>query len=163
MNDLFTTGAICGILRTSRFTVWGYVNQFPDFFSKDAKKHTRGRRYTLADLEVLEAIRYLKNQHHGVEKIRALLAKGWRPVKNTSQDTKLAAELLQQVIDLVSQYKSQVATVNRIALVYNALQETLQILDKRTREDRSHFVDFEKRFEKFEKIAKKRFPATFDF
>ncbi len=90
----FTTGQILGITLINRMTLFRYVKDFHEFFSETAKQHKKGRRWTVNDLEVVQAIRYLHHEHKGNVYIRQLLSKGWRSSISRPYDIESISRLL---------------------------------------------------------------------
>ena len=73
-----TTGQVSAIVRIGFQSLYVYVRNFPEFFSESARQHTQGRRWTIEDLEMVQSIRCLYHEKAGTQKIRELLASGWR-------------------------------------------------------------------------------------
>ena len=121
-----TTGQISAIIRIGFQSLYVYVRTFPEFFSESARKHTQGRKWTIEDLEMVQSIRCLYHERTGTEKIRELLASGWR-LQNVQIWTK---ELISLLLDqtLVSQEEARLATREVITLK--------QILQERKRNNK---------------------------
>jgi hypothetical protein len=75
----FTTGQVSGICILSHMALYRYVKAFGEFFSEGVRdKHTRGRRWSLADIETIKSIQALFHDRTGPDGIRTLLRSGWR-------------------------------------------------------------------------------------
>jgi hypothetical protein len=78
MPKLLTSGQASGLTQVSYMRLYHYVRDFPEYFSEGAKKHTRGRRWTPADIEIVLTIKALYINRLGKEVITQKLAEGWR-------------------------------------------------------------------------------------
>jgi DNA-binding transcriptional MerR regulator len=134
MSDMnLSTGQLSGITRVSYMALYRYVRDYSEFFSDTAKQHKRGRRWTMADLEVVQAIRYLQHERTPKAEIHRLLSSGWRPPANSAfnmetltrlievtlasaeQSTKMVNDV-QKAVEGIKHYKS-VVTENSMELV----------------------------------------------
>ena len=74
-----TTAQLSAIVRVSFYTLYDYVERFPENFSPGARKHTVGKLWTIEDLELVQSLRSLYRERvGGTEAIRELLATGWK-------------------------------------------------------------------------------------
>lgn len=81
-----TTGRAAGICNLTQKTMRRYIKLFPEFFSSEACKVTRGRRFTAQDLNNLQIIRRLFYDRQKIETIRAALRGEWTsPAKSLYQ------------------------------------------------------------------------------
>jgi hypothetical protein len=94
---VFTTGQISGISGLGRQCLYRYVKDFGEFFSDTARQHKQGRRWTGADLELVESIHALHSKRSTNPKIRELLQGGWRLL----DDRAGAREFISGLVDMV--------------------------------------------------------------
>ena len=97
-EGLLTSGQISGMAGIGKMSLYHYVKDFPEFFTDSAKKHKKGRRWSLSDFEVVQAIRYLYHERKGKEFVRETLAAGWRPAVNPAYSSETLARLINQVL-----------------------------------------------------------------
>ena len=109
-----TTNQVANFTRVSCHTLYVYVRTFPEFFSPSARKPTSGRRWTLEDLEMIQAIRSLYQERAGSEKIRELLAGGWK-LQNVQIWTKQFMALMMEQ-NLITQEELKEATKETVEL-----------------------------------------------
>ena len=76
---LLPTGQVLGVLGIKYRTLYNYLRDFEDYFSKTASKPKKGKRWTADDLSVIQAIRHLHSERRGIEYIKEQLSEGWRP------------------------------------------------------------------------------------
>ena len=99
MNEIkLTTGQISGITMVGFMSLYRYVRDFPEFFNPSARQHKRGRRWTVADLEMVQGIRYLYHERKGKDKIRQMLKDGWRPAANSAYTLETLARLIEATL-----------------------------------------------------------------
>jgi hypothetical protein len=89
-----------------------YTRTFPEFFSEGARKHTRGRRWTNDDIEIILSIKALYHDRIGKENIRKLLSDGWRMEKSAF----FGREALDTLFEACQVYAVNAAEVNKSAL-----------------------------------------------
>jgi hypothetical protein len=73
------------------------TREFPQYFSPEALKHGRGRRWSKNDLDVINAIRMLHHSRQGKAAIEEQLAIGWRPASGSASDR---ADLSRMIMEL---------------------------------------------------------------
>jgi len=113
----FTTGQTSGFSRIGFKTLYNYVRTFPEFFSPTVRQHTPGRRWTQADLEMVQAIRCLYHERTGTEKIRELIAGGWRLEDNHPWTKELISRLIESILAVSTDAKEsaqEVITLKRL-------------------------------------------------
>lgn len=69
MQKTLTTGQVSGLLGIPVCSLQRYVREFSKHFSESARKHTRGRRWTAADIDTLMVIRRLHQEQAGIKAI----------------------------------------------------------------------------------------------
>jgi DNA-binding transcriptional MerR regulator len=74
--DLHTSGEVTGLTKVPAVTVQRYVKTFPEFFSDRAKIHTKGRRYTTKDVELILVIRAFADRGISFKGIKKLIDEG---------------------------------------------------------------------------------------
>jgi hypothetical protein len=94
----FTTGQISGMTLLGASSLYRYVRDFPEFFSPTAKQHIKSRRWTQKDLEMLHSIRCLYHERTGKEKIREMIAGGWRLQDNQAWTRELQSRLIEMTL-----------------------------------------------------------------
>lgn len=95
----FTTGQVSGITQVGRQSLYRYVKEFGEFFSKTATQHKQGRRWTQMDIETIHAIRCLYHDHTGTEAIREMIKGGWKLTDNEAWSRELQSRLIEMVIE----------------------------------------------------------------
>lgn len=131
----FKTGQLSGITRIGYTSLYRYVKDYREFFSQGVRRDKRGRRWSLDDLEIVQAIRYLSHERTGKEKIREMLKSGWRPVTNAAYDRETVARLVEAVLatneqanKLVKSLQKEVDEIRRFRdYVQEARQEVWQM------------------------------------
>lgn len=103
----FTTGQVSGITWTSPPTLYRYVRDFPQFFSPSARKHTKGRRWTLDDLDTIQAIRTLHHSRTGHDKTIEILTSGWRPAINSEAEREQYSRVAEELFKIAEQTKEK--------------------------------------------------------
>ena len=95
-QQVYSTGQVSGITSTSFMSLYRYVKMFPEFFTPEVTKHTRGRRWSEQDLIVLLSIKSLFDRRFGEKIIREKLQGGWRIDQNpaTNQEVLESFELI---------------------------------------------------------------------
>jgi hypothetical protein len=127
MKELeLTTGQLSGVTLLSYGSIYRYVKDFPDFFSDRARQHTRGRRWTIKDLEAVQAIRYLYHDNTPREQIYQMLSEGWRPLMadTTETITKLVEATLTEAAEARKFIKSEQKALEDFRLYNRTLWET---------------------------------------
>lgn len=131
MNEkTFTTGQVLGITLLHRMSVYRYVKEFQTFFSPTAQQHTKGRRWTLNDLEVLQAIKYLRHMHSSKEDIQEILSSGWRPAIKTIYDLERIAIYFDELFAFSEETKEALKEIKKqLAIVQsnNRRSATLEV------------------------------------
>jgi hypothetical protein len=79
-----TTGQVLGIANLGYGSIYNYVREFGGFFSPEVQKHTRGRKWGAADLELVLSIRALRHDNVPTAEIHKKLAAGWRIENNSA-------------------------------------------------------------------------------
>jgi hypothetical protein len=92
-----------------------YVKLYSKFFSPDASKPVRGRRWSLDDIELLLSIKALYHDRTGEAGITELLAGGWRLTKNPLANQDKSRELLADLLDVAELYQAQAKQTDREA------------------------------------------------
>jgi len=72
--DTYHTRTVEGMTDIPIRTIQDYVRDFRDHFSEDARKPTKGRRFTPRDIDILQIIRRLRNERMPDEEIRKVLS-----------------------------------------------------------------------------------------
>ena len=93
-----TTSQILGFTLVGSSSLYRYVRDFADFFSPTARQHKKGRRWTIEDLEVVQAIRCLYHERTGSDRIREMLSGGWRVEFNPMYTKELISRLVEVVL-----------------------------------------------------------------
>jgi hypothetical protein len=109
----FSTGQLLGMVGLNYASLYRYVKTFPEFFGAEAQQHKRGRRWTTADLQTVQAIRYLNHEHVGEKAIRKKLAAGWRPQIIQNNDQELVSRLVDGCLAMVAEAKQLVAVARK--------------------------------------------------
>lgn len=114
-----TTGQVSGLLRLGYDTIYHYLREFPEYFSSTARQGIRGRRWKADDIEMLQAIRCLKQERTGAPRIRELLSSGWRLENEQAWTKELMSRLVESILDLINDLKKSVSNTK-------ALEQTLE-------------------------------------
>jgi DNA-binding transcriptional MerR regulator len=116
LKNGFTAGQTAGITRIAPQSIRRYVLQFPEYFSAEARKPNKGRRYNQQDIKTLLAIRNLKTGHHGEAKIKAALQGELSNLPDFDQlDAIKLVEAAQRVIGRANDLVWEAKTKNRQA------------------------------------------------
>lgn len=86
IDNQYSTGQASGITRIPIRTMQAYVKDFREFFSEDASKPAKGRRFTDADIDKLQTVQRLRAERVPDEEIRKVLT-GEKPLKLAHQFT----------------------------------------------------------------------------
>jgi len=114
MNEIIlTTGQISGLTMVGYMSLYRYVRDFPEFFSPPARQHKRGRRWTVADLELVQGIRYLYHERKGKNNIRQMLKDGWRPEANSAYHFETLTRLIEATLAVSEDAKRIVKDAQR--------------------------------------------------
>lgn len=73
MANEYTTGQVMGITRTSPATLYRYTQAFPEFFSEQARRPRRGKRWTAQDVNLIYTIRQLYFSRFSRRAIREII------------------------------------------------------------------------------------------
>lgn len=106
-----TTGQISGITRVGFRTLKKYVSNFPEFFGPTVRQHKTGRRWNQEDLEMVQAIRCLYHERTGTEKIRELIAGGWRLQNEQAWTRELMGRLIEKILEVYEDLKNSTREV----------------------------------------------------
>ena len=93
---ILSTGQISGLTQIGYMTLYRYVKDFYKFFSPSVKRHKRGRRWTLDDLEKVQAIRYLHHERTSKKEIEKKLSSGWKPEINPIYSRETLSRIIEQ-------------------------------------------------------------------
>jgi DNA-binding transcriptional MerR regulator len=115
-----TTGQASGLTRIGRKTLYNYVRTYPEFFSSTVRQHSPGRRWTQEDLEMVQAIRCLHHERAGTEKIRELIAGGWRLQDDPSGSRELTARLIESILGAYADLKE---SSNQVVILKNIIEQ----------------------------------------
>ena len=124
------TGQMSAIVRVSFQSLYVYVRTFPEFFSESARQHTQGRRWTIEDLEMVQSIRCLYHERAGTEKIRELLASGWR-LQNVQIWTR---ELITLLLDQTLKAQEEAKNSAKDLISLKKLMDDRKINDRQLKE-----------------------------
>jgi len=108
----FTTGQVSGITWLTQPTLYKYTQEFPDLFSNTARQNKKGKRWSSADLEVIQAIRTLKHSRLGHDKTAAALASGYHDVLSPAADRQEFSRLAHEMFELLDQAKKTLESTN---------------------------------------------------
>jgi len=139
MNEkTFTTGQVLGITLLHRMSVYRYVKDFQHFFSPGAQQHKKGRRWTLNDLETLQAIKYLHHVHNSKTEIQEILTAGWRPAIKPIYDLETIALYFDEIFaysqeakEVTKEIKEQLAIVQSNNRRASTLEQSVSNMSKR--------------------------------
>lgn len=104
-----TTSQVSGLTLVGASSLYRYTRDFSNFFSPGAKQHKKGRRWTLDDLELIQAILTLHHQRVGTARISELLAEGWRVEFNPYYTRELIARLVEVTLSAYEETKEVTA------------------------------------------------------
>jgi len=127
----FTTGQISGITWLTRTSLYRISRDFPEFLSDTAKKHTRGRRWTVNDLEILQAIRTLHRMRAGKEAIKEALKAGWKPFISSADNIESFAQVYQEIIAISEDAGDALDDVKKMLGEYKAMLEDFPYYKRR--------------------------------
>jgi DNA-binding transcriptional MerR regulator len=155
---LLTSGQVLGITGINPMTLYRYVKMYSEFFSPNAQKHTRGRRWTSQDVEIILSIKALHHDRIGAANIKELLAEGWRLPK----DSFFGDEALESILEAVAVYADGAEQANKNA---KTLTSQLSAYQKVIREDHERVIqmrrelsDLEQQFDElFREVKTKRY------
>lgn len=82
--NTYHTRTVEGMTRIPMRTIQAYVREFRDYFSESARKPSKGRRFTPADVDILQTIKRLRAERVPDEEIRKVLT-GEVPLKLAHQ------------------------------------------------------------------------------
>jgi len=112
-----TTAQISAIIKVSKYSLYVYTKNFSEFFSPGACKHTVGRLWTIADLELVQSLRSLYRERVGTDGIRELLATGWKLEHVQVWTRELVSLLVDRTLEAQEEAKDsagEVITLKRI-------------------------------------------------
>ncbi len=132
MNEkTFTTGQVLGITLLHRMSVYRYVKDFQPFFSSSAQQHKKGRRWTLNDLETLQAIKYLHYVHNSKAEIQEILTAGWRPLIKPIYDLESIALYFDEIFAYSQEAKEVSKEIkNQLAIVKSNNRRAENLTDR---------------------------------
>jgi hypothetical protein len=136
---LLTSGQVAGRTETNPMRLYHYVKDFPEYFSESARKHTRGRRWTPADVEIVLSIKSLYHGRMGKENIKQLLSQGWR----MESDSFYGREALDTLLEAAQVYESNATEMIKKTQTLNFQAETML---KTIRQDHEALVAMRKQF-----------------
>jgi len=103
-NTLLSTGQVSGATEIPDSTMRRYIRELPEFFSDDAKRDTKGRRYTERDIDFMLAIRGYCNRGLSFEEIRKEFEnKKFDPQRPSRRDVADAVRVVANANNLLDQ------------------------------------------------------------
>lgn len=116
----YTTGEVLGKINLQEQTIQSFVKSFPFAFGEDARKPSRGRRWTGQDIKNLLLIRYLKSKRESKERISQALRGEWTPESLPWIEIEEALEIASNVTSLADEAQKHAKKMSTANIYYNA-------------------------------------------
>lgn len=114
-ESVFTSGQASGMTRLPMGTIRRYVTQFNEHFSPCAQIATRGRRFTVKDIDLLLQIRKLYQEGFTTEAVQNALQGEWRKDSRARPGVVEAAQLVTRAQELLNDTQTIIQrTSNRL-------------------------------------------------
>jgi DNA-binding transcriptional MerR regulator len=117
-----STAQLCALAHISGASAYVYYRTYPEFFSKSSmveKPGPPGRSWSIDDLQLVQAIRFFRHQRISPEKIRELLAGGFR-LQGEPWTQELITSLISAALDAMEEAQ---AAYQQAGAMKNILQE----------------------------------------
>jgi DNA-binding transcriptional MerR regulator len=121
-NSNLSTAQLCALAHISGQSAYVYWHEYKEFFSPDTavmRPGPPGRTWSISDLQLVQAIRFFRHQRISPEKIRELLAGGFR-LQGEPWTQELITSLISTALDAMEEAQ---AAYQQAGAMKNILQE----------------------------------------
>jgi hypothetical protein len=121
-----TTAQVSYFTKLTTTSLYAYVRIFSQYFSEGANIHTAKRRWTQEDLEIVWAIKSLYGRRLGKEKIKEMLATGWRQLETKE----LMALLIEETLAAKEEMAQKAKEVNTLKKILEERKQDTKVVQE---------------------------------